>query len=138
MRLFSIARLLLAGSLCAVTIGAAAISYDTPNRHELKRTDLSGAPGMEVIASISEYQPGEVVPRHLHHGVESVYVLQGTMIQQPDKAPTRLETGTSTLNLRDVPHAGYKVVGPETLKLLTVHIVDKDKPLYDWVQPAAK
>ena len=28
---------------------------------------------------------------------------------------------------------GYKVVGNKPLKLLTVHVVDKDKPLYDWV-----
>jgi hypothetical protein len=28
-----------------------------------------------------------------------------------------------------VPHAGYKVIGDKPLKLLTVHIVDKGKPL---------
>jgi quercetin dioxygenase-like cupin family protein len=133
-RLASVTRLLLAASLCALTLGAAPVSYDSPNRHELKRTDLSGAPGMEVITSVAEYQVGDVIPRHLHHGVETGYVLQGSTIQLPGKEPTRLETGTPILNLRDVPHAGFKVVGPEPLKLLTVHIVDKDKPLYDWVQ----
>jgi hypothetical protein len=117
-------RLFLAAALCLLTLGAAAISYDMPNRHELKRADLSGAPGMEVITSISEYRAGEVIPRHSHHGLETGYVLQGSTIQLPGQAPTRL---------RDVPHAGFKVVGPEPLKLLTVHVVDKDKPLYDWV-----
>ena len=112
MRSASTMRLLVAGSLCALTIGAAATSYDSPNRHELKRTDLSGAPGMEVITSISVYEVGQGIPRHVHHGVE---------------------TGSPILNLRDVPHAGFKIVGPEPLKLLTVHVVDKDKPLYDWV-----
>jgi hypothetical protein len=38
------------------------------------------------------------------------------------------------MNARDVPHAGFKVVGREPLKLFTVHIVDKDKQLYEWVQ----
>ena len=33
--------------------------------------------------------------------------------------------------LRDVQHAGFSVVGDKTLKLFTVHIVDKGKPLYD-------
>jgi quercetin dioxygenase-like cupin family protein len=133
MRPVPLTRLLLAASVCSLALGAAAPSYDSPNRHELKRADLSGAPGMEVITSISVYQIGEVIPRHLHHGVETGYVLQGSAVQLPGQAPTRLETGSPILNLRDVPHAGFKVVGPEPLRLLTVHVVDKDKPLYDWV-----
>ena len=40
-------------------------------------------------------------------------------------------TGTGSINLRDVPHAGFKVVGNSALKLVTVHIVDKGAPLYD-------
>jgi len=126
-------KLLLAAALCLFTFRAAAVSNDLPNRHELKRADLSGAAAMEVITSVSEYQVGEVIPRHLHHGIETGYVLQGSTIQMPGQAPTRLETGSPIMNLRDVPHAGFKVVGPEPLKLLTVHVVDKDKPLYDWV-----
>ena len=133
MRPLPLTRLLLAASACSFALGAAAPSYDTPNRQELKRADLSGAPGMVVITSISVYQIGEMIPRHVHHGVETGYVLQGSTIQVPGQAPTRLETGSPIMNLRDVPHAGFKVVGPETLKLLTVHVVDKDKPLYDWV-----
>jgi hypothetical protein len=44
---------------------------------------------------------------------------------------TRPPTGATGLNVRDVPHGAYKVVGDKTIKLLTVHIVDKGKPLYD-------
>ena len=89
---------------------------------------------MEVITSVAEYKVGEVIRRHLHHGVETGYVLQGSAIQLPGKEATRLETGAPILNLRDVAHAGFKVVGPEPLKLFTVHIVDKGKPLYEWVE----
>jgi len=32
---------------------------DLPQRVEQKRADLSGAPGMEVVASIIELKPGE-------------------------------------------------------------------------------
>jgi hypothetical protein len=83
MRSVSVPGLLLAALLCTLTIGATTTSYDMPNRHELKRADLSGAPGMEVIASISEYQIGESIPRHVHHGTETGYVLQGSTIQMP-------------------------------------------------------
>ena len=105
---------------------------DSAQRVELKRSDLSGAPGMEVIASVAEYKTGEAIDLHLHHGIEAGYVLQGSMVQSPGKDPAPLPTGASLLNLRDVKHGGFKVVGDLPLKLFTVHIVDKGKPLYDY------
>jgi hypothetical protein len=54
-------------------------------------------------------------------------------VQYPGKPPMMLETGTAILNLRDAPHGGFKVVGAGPLKLFTVHVVDKGKPLYEWV-----
>ena len=104
---------------------------DSPQRVELKRTDLSGAPGMEVITSVAEYKPGDVVDTHFHHGVEAAYVVQGATVQVPGKDPMTLVTGGSVLNLRDVRHGGFKVVGDTSLKLYTVHVVDKGKALYD-------
>jgi quercetin dioxygenase-like cupin family protein len=105
---------------------------DSPQRVEQKRTDLSGAPGMEVIASTAEYRPGEQTRRHHHHGVEMAYVVQGARVQAPGKDAMMLETGTTIMNLRDVKHGGLKIVGDTSLKLFTVHIVDKGKPLYDY------
>jgi hypothetical protein len=105
---------------------------DSPQRVELKRADLSGAPGMEVITSTGEYKPGESIELHLHHGIEAAYVIQGASVQLPGKDPMMLPTGGSLLNLRDVKHGGFKVVGETPLKLFTVHIVDKGKPLYDY------
>jgi quercetin dioxygenase-like cupin family protein len=107
---------------------------DSPQRVEQKRTDLTGAPGMEVIASVAEYKPGDTIRAHTHHGVETAYVLQGARVQLSGKEPTALLAGTTLLNLRDVKHAGFTIVGDTPLKLFTVHIVDKDKPLYDYVQ----
>ena len=121
-------------SVFAVIISVAAYSQDSPQRKEMRRVDLSGAPGMEVISSISEFKPGEELPRHIHHGVEAGYVVQGAMVQNPGQQPTMLATGAPILNLRDVPHGGFKVVGPGNLILFTVHTVDKGKPLYDWVK----
>jgi quercetin dioxygenase-like cupin family protein len=105
---------------------------DSPQRVELKRADLSGAPGMEVIASTAEYKVGDSIERHMHHGVEVAYVLQGASIQAPGKDPATLTTGATLLNLRDIKHAGFKVVGETPLKLFTVHVVDKGQPLYDY------
>ena len=89
---------------------------------------------MEVISSISEYKPGEGIPLHFHHGVEAGYVMEGATVQSPGKPAFMLPTGAPIMNLRDVPHAGFTVVGDKTLKLFTVHIVDKGKPMYDMVK----
>jgi len=118
-----------------VTTGLVAQTLtDSPQRVEQKRADLSGAPGMEVIASVGEYKPGDSIGLHMHHGIEVAYVLQGASVQLPGKEPTRLSTGTTIMNLRDVKHAGFTVVGDTPLKVFTVHVVDKGKPLYDYVQ----
>ena len=86
---------------------------------------------MEVIASTAEYRPGDTIDVHFHHGVEAAYVLQGAQVH-PGKDPNTLPTGATLMNLRDVRHGGSKVVGDTSLKLFTVHVVDKGKPLYDY------
>ncbi len=130
------ARFLAVFSICALiaTVWADTLRSDLPQRQELKRADLTVSPDMEVITSISEIGKGETIPRHSHHGIETGYVLQGSMVQLPGKAPTMMETGSSFMNLRDVPHAGFTVVGDQPLRLLTVHVVDKNKALYEWVR----
>jgi quercetin dioxygenase-like cupin family protein len=102
------------------------------SRVELKRADLS-APGanMEVVLSVTEYQPGDFIARHIHHGEEAFYVIQGATVETPDGKQMELKTGTGSINMRDMPHAGFKVVGNTPFKIVTVHIVDKGKPLYD-------
>ena len=120
---------LLTAVLCAVS--ALALAQDSPARKELKREDLAGAPGMEVINSISELKPGDFLALHFHHGIESGVVLQGGIVEIPGKGQIALPTGAPIMNLRNVPHGGWKVVGDTTIRLFTVHIVDKGKPLYD-------
>lgn len=118
-------------------LGSAALpvaAQETTTRKELRRVDLSGAPGMEVILSITELRPGDEIPAHLHHGIETGYVLEGGMVEAPGRPAYAIETGSPIMNLRDIAHGGFKVVGDKTIKLLTVHIVDKGKPLYDPVK----
>jgi quercetin dioxygenase-like cupin family protein len=122
--------------VAAIVFGMAFVAHaqDSQQRKELRRVDLSGGAGMEVISSISEFKPGDELPRHVHHGVEAGYVVQGAVVQNPGQPPTMLATGAPILNLRDVAHGGFEVVGPCNLILFTVHTVDKGKPLYDWVK----
>jgi quercetin dioxygenase-like cupin family protein len=121
-------------ALALVIVMAAPVwGQDSTARKELRRVDLSGAPGMEVVLSLIEYKPGDVLPMHFHHGVEAAYVLEGGTIETPGTPAFAIPTGAPIMNLRDVPH-GFKVVGDKTIKLITVHVVDKGKPLYDLVK----
>jgi len=120
-------------AIAAVAVSSFAYAEDLSpkTRVELKRADLS-APGtnMEVVLSVTEYQPGDFIARHIHHGEEAFYVIQGATGETPDGKQIELKTGTGSINMRDMPHGGFKVIG-NPLKIVTVHIVDKGKPLYD-------
>jgi quercetin dioxygenase-like cupin family protein len=118
----------LVGLIAQVPIAGA---QDVSGRKELKRTDLTGSPGMEVVTSIVEFKPGETIPLHSHHGVESAYVIQGATLQAPGKPPRNVPAGTNIQNLRDAVHGGDKILGDTSFKLFTVHIVDKGKPLFE-------
>lgn len=111
-----------------------AYAQEGMKRTILNQADLSGAPGMEIISSILEVQPGTTIPLHFHNGIETGRVLEGGMIQLPGKEPQMLATGTPIFNLRGVMHAGWKAVGDKPLKLYTVHVIDKGKPLFDGVK----
>lgn len=125
-----------AATLFALLAALPAMAQDGSTRTILNRADLAGAPGMEVISSILEVQPGATVPRHFHHGIETGRVLEGGLIQVPGKEPTMLPTGAPIWNLPNVFHGGFKVVSDKPLKLYTVHVVDKSKPLFDGVEAA--
>ena len=99
-----------------------------PNRTVLKTADLTGT-DKEIIIAVLEVPPGAVIARHTHPGEEAVYVLEGATLQTPDGKEIVRPAGQAGVNVRDVPHAGYKVIGDKVLKLLTVHIVDKGKPM---------
>lgn len=135
MKVHNLVRALVGALLFGLGVAAGQLAQtatDSPQRVEQKRTDLTGAPGMEVIASVAEYKPGDSLGLHSHHGVEVAYVLQGASVQLQGSGPMALPTGATLLNLRDVKHAGFKIIGDTSLKLFTVHIVDKGKPLYDY------
>jgi|HubBroStandDraft_6_1064221.scaffolds.fasta_scaffold306005_2 quercetin dioxygenase-like cupin family protein len=117
-------------AVAAVAFVSLAHAQEPKSRIELKRADLSGT-NMEVILSTTEYQPGETAARHIHHGEEAFYILEGATVELPDGKQVQLATGTGGINLRNIPHAGFKVVGDKPLKVLTVHVVDKGAPLYD-------
>jgi len=84
---------IVAAVLAFTSLANAQDGLEPKSRQELKRADLSGT-NMEVIISVIENQPGETIPRHIHHGEEAFYVLQGAMLEtsrstcRPARAPS--------------------------------------------------
>jgi quercetin dioxygenase-like cupin family protein len=113
-----------------VSLAIAQSNLNPKNRQELKREDAAGT-NMEVIISVIEAQPGELIARHIHHDEQAFYVLQGATFETSDGKQITLPTGAAAINHRDVPHGGLKVVGDTPFKYLAVHVVDKGAPLYD-------
>ena len=97
-------------------------------RTELTKGDLTGT-NMEIVVGIVEVPPGASGVLHTHPGEEAYYVIDGAAASLPDGKSIDFEPGISKINVRDVPHGAFKVTGDKTLKLLTVHIVDKGKPM---------
>jgi len=98
-------------------------------RTELSWADLSGVEGVEVIVSFQRLQPGARMARHIHYGDETVYVLKGGGLEIPDGKIIPVVTGSTSRNIREVPHGGFMVAGEKYVEVLTIHIVDKGKPL---------
>jgi quercetin dioxygenase-like cupin family protein len=121
-------RFLAACFMCLASSWLSSSVFAETNRTVLKQADLTGT-NMEIIIAVLEVPPGTSIARHTHPGEEAVYVLEGATLQMPDGKEIARPAGQAGVNVRDVPHAGYKVVGDKTLKLLTVHIVDKGKPM---------
>ncbi len=122
--------------LVSVCAASALIVTTAAGAQEVKRTELGRAPvsgdaTREIVMQLVEVPPGATSRRHFHNGEEAYYVIEGGSAQMPGQAPKERPTGERGINKRGVPHAGYTVVGDKTLKILSVYIVDKGKPLQE-------
>ncbi|MBV9682952.1 MAG: cupin domain-containing protein [Solirubrobacterales bacterium] len=99
---------------------------------ELKRGDLTWK-DMDIIVNLFEVPPGATVARHVHPGEEVVYVLEGGTLEEADGKLISFEAGSVMIYPRDIPHAGVKVVGDKSVKMLNVFIVDKGRPVTEFV-----
>ncbi|MBE7200566.1 MAG: cupin domain-containing protein [Parafilimonas terrae] len=116
--------------LCTFLCAGAAAAQEV-KRTELGRAPVSGDETREIIMQLVEIPPGATSRRHFHNGEEAYYVLEGALAQVPGQAAKERATGERGINRRGVPHAGYTVIGDRTLKILSVYVVDKGKPLQE-------
>ncbi|HXT06859.1 MAG TPA: cupin domain-containing protein [Roseiarcus sp.] len=118
-------------ALCAVA-GFSATPGSAQAAGGLKRTLVSRvdgpAPGYEVIEARIEIPAGSVIGRHTHFGVETSYVLEGSvMLDVQGVGPKTYTAGQGFQVPTGVAHGGK--CGDKQAVLVGVYVVEKGKPL---------
>ena len=95
----------------------------------LQRQDDPGSPKYEAVMGISEIPPGGTSGKHRHPGIELAYVLEGSVeLTHEGKPPEIVKAGEPTMNTFGGIHTATNR-GTVPVKILTVYIVEKGKPL---------
>jgi quercetin dioxygenase-like cupin family protein len=122
-------KLFIAANLLTLSLTANSEEVN-PYRIEISRADLEAKTPMEVISSFSTIDAGGEIPLHSHHGIETAYIIQGATLINSQGKSMELKTGGTLLNIRNIVHGGFTIAPKNELKLFTVHVVDKNKPLF--------
>jgi quercetin dioxygenase-like cupin family protein len=91
---------------------------------------FAGDPSKEINAQGYTFQPGAVLPWHIHPDAEEIaYVIEGIFtFERAGEAPMVLKPGDADYVAPNVVHRGMNL-GTEPVKLFVVRIKPKDKPL---------
>jgi quercetin dioxygenase-like cupin family protein len=94
-------------------------------RTPLGTTDFPA--GYQAVMGIAQIPAGVCADRHTHPGLETSYILEGeAVIKIEGKADQRLKAGDPFQIPANAPHIPCATTA---VKILTVHIVEKGKPL---------
>ncbi len=95
-------------------------------RHVLQTVEPQA--GQHVVQGSVNFPTGAVAERHLHRGIELIYVVSGDVefYIGADK-PVTLHPGDTLLVPRDTPHGGRNTGRPAVV--LSTWIIDKGAPL---------
>ena len=99
----------------------------------LQRQDDPGSPKYEAVMGISEIPPGGTSGKHRHPGIELAYVLDGAVeLVHEGKPPVTVKAGEATMNTPGGIHTATNR-GTVPVKILTVYIVEKGKPMAETI-----
>jgi len=124
-------------AICAVTefIATGASAQNAPPAatggitRKLKSQMDGPAPGYVTVNMEVEVEAGAVVARHTHPGIESSYVIEGTLELPIEGQPTlMLKPGDAFQVPPETPHGGGKA-SSQKCRIAATFVVQKDKPL---------
>jgi quercetin dioxygenase-like cupin family protein len=103
---------------------------ESVKRTVLLRTDLEGMEGKEAVIFLAELAPGAVGAKHYHPGSEFFYVLEGTLVHEPEGGPPHaMKAGEVGSNPYKGVHTVKNPSMTERTKALDFLIADKSQPL---------
>jgi quercetin dioxygenase-like cupin family protein len=118
------------GLLLVASVGFAQ-TITPPTKEPVKRTPLQKTEypdGHVIHMLVVEFEPGAVVARHTHPGVETSYVLEGELeLAVEGKAAMAVKAGESFAVPASTPHEGK--AGAQRTRVLVTYVVDKTKPI---------
>jgi quercetin dioxygenase-like cupin family protein len=119
------------GLVAAIGIVVPAFLMSALAQQGIKRTPLGTMdfpPGFQTMMGFAEIAPGTCGGRHTHPGIETSYILDGVGVSKVDGRPDRpVRAGDAIQIPANVPHDGCATT--QAAKILTVHVVEKGKPL---------
>ena len=129
--------LLLVGvSLASMVVGAIGATYVSAQgapqitRTEILRKPMSGLENKEVVVFLADIPPGGVAATHYHPGDEAIYMLQGSLLFEPDQEqPFELKAGQITFNPAKHIHKAKNTSPTEPAKVLNCMIAEKGQPV---------
>ena len=101
-------------------------------RAELGRSET--ATETETIVSELRMMPGAYLRLHTHPGDEHVYVVKGGPMTTRDGRTIAFEPGGYLFFPRGQLHGGLTAAGEGEVVVMTVHVVDKGQPVYDYAE----
>jgi quercetin dioxygenase-like cupin family protein len=129
------ARHLIAGTLALAAVAVVApvaLGQQPPavKRTELMRAPIEGVEGKEGVVYTADFPPGGVAPRHTHPGEEFIYVLDGTLVVEPDGGPAEtIKAGGTSTNPAGRVHTAKNPSATEPTKVLVFLVAEKGQPL---------
>jgi quercetin dioxygenase-like cupin family protein len=131
----AIAGALIAGGALGVGLDRAVLAQQTAvTRTVLQRVDDPASAKHEAVMAVAELQPGASAGRHMHHGVEIGYVLEGAVVfEHQGRAPVTKKAGEAFQNDVAAAHDA-KNSGATPAKILAIYVVEKGKPLAEPVK----
>ncbi len=111
-------------------IGTQILNAQGPiKRTELMKTDLEGIEGEEVKVAVIEWAPGALAGKHYHPEYEFAYVLEGSLIVEPEgQVPVTYGPGQVIYNPLNRVHVAKNASTTEPMKMVQFIISKKGQP----------
>jgi quercetin dioxygenase-like cupin family protein len=114
--------------------GVALAQAPAVKRAVLQRADVTGAEAKECVFGMADFEPGQSIGKHLHHGFEMGYVAQGELDLLVEGDEVRhLKAGDSYRVEARRPHDARNA-GSTPVRVVASWVVEKGKPLAEPVK----